>query len=234
MSKSRKDREREKQRQPRPPPQKPKMVWRVANKFFAGVLETGTILGAIVLWPRMTATPSWLFDPSNAYSETFTIANTGFLFFKQVRIGIGLCAIETVEKDFFVTGDHCAGNDPHFMMSGMAWSTPELRRDETFSVTLSDVLTVATEKYRADHPGVVGDTKMLSPLRAANIILKVTCDRGHGFGKPPSTTDLSQKSSLTNRYCGKRYRSLGRTSNFRTKPPPVAERQRVQGGLAIA
>lgn len=174
MSRSRKVREREKQRPPKPPPRKPRIVWTVANKLFAGVLAVCTILGAIVLWPRMTATPSGLFDPSNAYSETFTVANTGFLSFKEMQIGIGLCAIETVKKDFFVTGDHCAGNDPHFMMSGLAWATPELRRDETFSITLSDVLTLATEKYRADHPGVVGDTKMLSPLRAANIILKVT------------------------------------------------------------
>jgi hypothetical protein len=181
MSKSRRERERKKQRSSKPPPCEPRAVWTLTKKLVAGFLAGCTALGVIVLWPRMSATVSGPFDPSNAYSETFTIANAGFFPFMETRIGIGLCSIETETPKFLVYGDPCAGNDAHLLMSGLAWAVAELRRDETFSVALTDVLTPATEKYRAAHPGAIGGTKMMSPLKAANIILKVMTKPWPGF-----------------------------------------------------
>src|ERR1700721_2622315 len=41
-----------------------------------------------------------------------------------------------------------------FLITLPRWLTPELRRDEPFSVVLSDGLNKSTSKYRAAHPNV--------------------------------------------------------------------------------
>jgi hypothetical protein len=128
----------------------------------------------VVFWPRMTVTPSALFDESNAYSETFTVANTGFLSFEDVQVGIGICTIETTKHEFSVSPNNCEGDFPRFRIGAPIWWTPELRRDEPFSIVLSEGLNVATEKYRAAHPTVIGGFQMMSELKAANIIVLVT------------------------------------------------------------
>jgi hypothetical protein len=122
----------------------------------------GLVAFVVGFWPRMTVTPSGLFDESNAYSETFTVANTGFLPFEDVQIGIGICTIETAKHDFSVSPNNCEGDSPRFRIGGPPWWTPQLRRDETFSIVLSEGLNVATEKYRAAHPTVIGGFQMMS------------------------------------------------------------------------
>jgi hypothetical protein len=129
---------------------------------------------AVSVWPRMTVTASGLFDELNAYSETFTITNTGFLPFKNVLIGVGICSIDTTKHDFIVSPNNCEGGTARMLIGGEpSWSTPELRRDEPFSLILSDVLNIATDKYRAAHPTVVAGFKMMSALKAADIIVVV-------------------------------------------------------------
>jgi hypothetical protein len=117
--------------------------------------------------------PRWLFDSSNAYSEIFTISNTGFFPLEELFIGFGICSIETEKNDFFVTPNMCANNAPRFLFTAPSWRTPELRRDEPFSVVLSDSLNTASDQWRAAHPNVIIATQMMSPLKAANIIFHI-------------------------------------------------------------
>jgi hypothetical protein len=101
------------------------------------------------------------------------ISNTGFLPFEDVHIGFGICSIETEKHDFLVTPNMCADNDPRLLLSAPSWFTPELRRNEPFSIVLTDSLNIATDQYRATHPRVVGGSQMMSPLKAANIIFHI-------------------------------------------------------------
>src|SRR5271166_6664508 len=117
------------------------------GRLIAIILGIATLIGVpaavVAFWPRMTATPSGLFDESNAYSETFTVANTGFLALEDVQIGIGICTIETEKRDFTVSPNNCEGDFAHILIGAPSWETPELRRDEPFSIVLSDGLNVA-------------------------------------------------------------------------------------------
>jgi hypothetical protein len=155
-----------------------KRMWTPARQLMAIVLGAATLIGGIsavlFFWPRMTVTPSGLFDDSNAYSETFIVANTGFLAFEDMQVGIGICSIDTAKHDFGVTPNNCEGDSAHILIGGPSWEAAELRRDEPFSIVLSDGLNVATEKYRAEHPNVISGFQMMSDLKAANVIVVVT------------------------------------------------------------
>jgi hypothetical protein len=155
-----------------------KIIWTPVRKIMTLTLGAATLIGgvpaAIFFWPRMTVTPSGLFDESNAYSEIFTVTNTGYLPFEDVHMGLGICSIETVKKDFFVTGNNCDETGPYLMFTGASWYTPELVRDQPFQVVLTDALNLATDKYRAEHPKTVLGTQMMSPLKAMNAIFRVS------------------------------------------------------------
>jgi len=144
----------------------------------ATILGVATLIGVaaavIAFWPRMTVTPSGLFDESNAYSETFTVTNTGFLAFEDVQVEIGICTIETAKHDFEVSPNNCQGGFVKIAIGGPPWWTSELRRDEPFSIVLSDGLNVPTEKYRAAHPNTIAGFQMMSELQAANVIVVVS------------------------------------------------------------
>jgi hypothetical protein len=114
----------------------------IVGRLTAVILGVSTLIGVpaavIVFWPRMTVTPAGLFDESNAYSQTFTITNTGFLAFEDIHMGLGICSIETVKKDFHVSEGNCDAGGPYVLFTAPSWQTPELRRDETFVVVLTD------------------------------------------------------------------------------------------------
>jgi hypothetical protein len=76
MSKSQKHRKQEKQQQPKLLPQNPKRVLSLASKLFAGFLAFCTLLGVIVLWPRVTIEAEGQVDPLNPYPISFKITNT--------------------------------------------------------------------------------------------------------------------------------------------------------------
>jgi hypothetical protein len=156
-------------------PVKAKREW--FRQAWAMILTIATLIGApaavVAFWPRMTVTAVGLHDESNAYSETFTIANIGFLQFKEVKVGIRLCNIETANNDVGMIPKGCPEGGPRMLLGGPSWRTPELRRDEPFSIILSDELNMATDKYRAEHPTTIWSAKMMSALKAANVILVV-------------------------------------------------------------
>jgi len=147
------------------------------GRLSAIILGVATLAGVpaavIAFWPRVTVVPSGLFDESNAYSEIFTITNTGFFAFEDMRIGIGICSVDTAKHDFYVTPNNCDETGPHVRLGLPKWDTPELRREETFSIVLTDVITVATEEWKAAHPNVILSMQIASELRAANIIVAV-------------------------------------------------------------
>jgi hypothetical protein len=160
-----------------PASQAPKKEGISLRRLIEIVLALATLIGVpaavVAFWPRMTVTASALFDESNAYSETFTVANIGFLPFEDVQMGVGICQIETEKHDFAVSPNNCENDIPHIMVGGASWWTPELRRDEPFSIVLSDGLNVVTTKYRKAHPTVVASIQMMSELKAANVIVSV-------------------------------------------------------------
>jgi hypothetical protein len=150
----------------------------IFGRLAAIILGFATLIGVpaavISFWPRMTVIPAGLFDESNAYSQTFAVTNTGFLPFEDIHMGLGICSIDTVKHDFYVTEGNYDAGGPHMLFSAPSWQTPELRRDEPFVVVLTDSLNIATDKYRAEHPRVLGGTQMMSPLKAANAIFAVS------------------------------------------------------------
>jgi hypothetical protein len=147
------------------------------RSLIAIILGVATLIGIIpvvvIFWPRMTVIPSGLFDDSNAYSEIFTITNTGFLPFENVSSTIGLCSIQTEKHDFAVTPNNCDETGPHLLLGLPKWETPELRRDESLAIVLADVLNTATDEWRANHPTVITGFQTMPGLSAANIIVSV-------------------------------------------------------------
>jgi hypothetical protein len=127
------------------------------------------------LWPRMTITTSGPFDDTNAYSESFTATNTSFIPLWNFDIAIGFCDIETAKDDFAVF-NNCKNeqNIPHMLVGDLSWNAPILARDEPFTITLTDELTTPTEKYRAQHPHVIGGWKTISALKGANAVVIAT------------------------------------------------------------
>jgi hypothetical protein len=148
----------------------------IVARLTAIILGVATLVGVpaavIAFWPRVTVNPSGLFDDLNAYSVTFTTNNTGFLPFEDVRIGVGLCSIETAKRDLQVT-NNCKGDTVNIRITDPSWWTPELKRDEPFSIVLSDKFNVATKKYRTANPNIAGSFQMLTELKAANVIIAV-------------------------------------------------------------
>lgn len=155
-----------------------KATQRLLRQTWAMLLAVATLISVpaavFTFYPRMTVSPSGLFDDSNAYTETFTISNIGFLSFQNVSVGIGICSIKTVDGSFSVYPNGCPNDTAHLLISGgPSWDTPEIRQDEPFSIVLSDALNIPTEKYSAEHPNVIGGFQMMSALKAANIIVVV-------------------------------------------------------------
>jgi hypothetical protein len=68
------------------------------------------------------------------------LTNVGFLPFENVRVAVELCSFKTAEDSMRVSG--CATNDPSEIIGFTAdgWNATEIRRDESLSVVLSDVL----------------------------------------------------------------------------------------------
>jgi hypothetical protein len=159
---------------------KEKRLWTPIRRAAAAILAVATLIGGIVaalfFWPRMTMTTTGLFDESNAYSEQFTILNTGFLAFEDMHIGIGICSMETTDgPGIVVTPSGCPHDEPpRVLLSAASWQTPELRRDEPFSIVLTDALTIATDQWRKTHPNIIWSTQMMPPLKAANFIFRVS------------------------------------------------------------
>jgi hypothetical protein len=177
---------------PPPPPLRCRLMsavytlLRFLGRMLAGTVRPGwhalvsisviaTLVGlGMSFWPTMTVTVSDPSDASNAYSVTFTISNTGFLPFEDVRIAIGVCAIETVPPSWQVSPGTCDnGRVPNMLATDPSWYTPELRRNEPFSIRLTDVFNKETEKWRKDHPTAIASFQMMPPLKAANFILVV-------------------------------------------------------------
>ena len=134
-----------KKEQPKKKPKPPiTEIHSTLGRLIAIVLGLATLIGVpaalIAFWPRLTVTASGLHNESNAYSETFMLTNVGFLPFENVRVAVELCSFKTAEDSMRVSG--CATNDPSEIIGFTAdgWNATEIRRDESLSVVLSDVL----------------------------------------------------------------------------------------------
>ncbi len=131
-----------------------------------------TMLGAAAaFWPRMTVVSSGLFDATNAYSESFTVTNTGFIQLSHVDISIGLCFIKTEKKDVEVVKSTVGCGIPATRYSKPKWTGHNLVRDEQLTITLSDLFDVKTDRYVEENPGLVFSFKMFSSLEGADIII---------------------------------------------------------------
>jgi hypothetical protein len=153
-------------------------AWSSLRRLLAGLGGLATLLGAfaaaISFLPRMTVEASSLFDDSNAYSVSFNVTNTGFIPLRNVQVGVGVCDLQT-EKDDFKAINICKPprEMPRLVLSLPRWTTPELAKDVKFAVTLSEALNIPTDKYRAEHPNVIGGYQMMSKLKGADVIVMV-------------------------------------------------------------
>lgn len=165
----------EKQLQPWQSKLSPRKWWWPFGQVWTISLAIATLLGGpaaiVTFWPRMTVVPSGLSDESNPYSETFAVNNTGFLPLIDVRIGIGFCTFEAEVKELFLPQGSCDKNMQRFVVSAARWETNELKKDETFSITLTDALNVATQKYKDDNPYLAFSLQMLPALKKADAVM---------------------------------------------------------------
>lgn len=142
--------------------------------FSVFVTAMGLAAAVVTFWPRLTVSPSGLYDEQNPYSEIFTVLNTGFLPLYDVTIAIGFCSFETEKRnDLTFSNNNCDGGLPHIRLSTPWWETKQFLRDEPFSVTLTDALNVATDTYKSTHPNVIMGFKLLSRLKRADAIVIV-------------------------------------------------------------
>ena len=92
----------------------------------------------------------------------------------DVQIHIGFCSFETEKKyDLMFSENNCDDGFPAMRLSTPWWEAKQLLRDEPFSVTLTDALNVATDKYKSTHPNVITSFKLLSRLKRADAIVTV-------------------------------------------------------------
>jgi hypothetical protein len=154
------------------------LLWTSLRRLWAvislAIVLLGLVSAIITIWPRVTATTASV-DDSNAYAESFTVTNNGFVPLENFTIGIGFCLIETARHDigFFHNCDN-PQNIPRILVFDPSWQSPSLGRDETFTVTLTDELNQPTEKYKLSHPRVIDGFKMISGLKGANAVVVTT------------------------------------------------------------
>jgi hypothetical protein len=137
-SKKRKGKAKKQVQQPLPPA--PRKSFPALAKIGAGILGlctiVGTLVGLVVLLPRMTVDSDKLVDPLNAPPITFTLTNTGYIPLTNVRPAMGLC-------DFVIgpprdIDDRCDGS----LSSGFQltkWFTKRLSMDEKHTIRLDDL-----------------------------------------------------------------------------------------------
>jgi hypothetical protein len=173
-----------KQRKSPPPTQQLRQPQQTATRksvrlVWAIVVATSVVVGlpgsVFALWPRVTVTPSGQFDEANAYSETFTATNVSFIPLRDFNIAIGFCNIETAQHDLaFINNCTNEANIPRMLVGDPSWHAQSLSRDEPFSITLSDQLTMPTDKYRGVHPHTIASWKTISELKGANAVVVLT------------------------------------------------------------
>lgn len=158
MSKSQKHRKQEKQQQPKPLPQKPIRVLSLASKLFAGFLAFCTLLGVIVLWPRVTIEAEGQVDPLNPYPNSFKITNTGFVPLRDVQPFVGICVFLIGEPR--TLPERCMGSlRSRFIMS--QWRIRWLAMDEPTKVRFDDLFAVnAPAKFGAADISIYLDYPM--------------------------------------------------------------------------
>ena len=103
------------------------------------VLGLATLIGglaaALALLPRMTVTPSDPVDPTNPFSASFTITNTGYIPLRSVNVGFGLGEI----------GSQGATPTPNFKpayrsrMQRPQWLNLNLGLDERITISPGDM-----------------------------------------------------------------------------------------------
>jgi hypothetical protein len=147
-------------------------VWAVVAAIITLIGLPGSVFA---VWPRMTITASGPFDDANAYSESFTATNTGFVPLWNFNVAIGFCDIKTKNDDLAFT-NNCRDDQhlPRILVGDLNWNAPSLAKDEPFTITLTNEITTPTAKYRAQHPHVIAGWKTVSALQGANAVVVAT------------------------------------------------------------
>jgi hypothetical protein len=107
------------------------------GKLGSFILSAIAVIGfVLLLWPRITVTPSDPVDPTNALSTLFTIANSGFIPLRKVSAALGLGEIQPVGKPL----DSDVGFDSPGGLAPVAWSNHSLDVDDSYTISPFDII----------------------------------------------------------------------------------------------
>jgi hypothetical protein len=124
---------------PPPPPKKDHWQFVTPRRLWSAILAFCTLLGVIVLWPRITIDPDRSqIDPLHPFPVSFTIRNTGFIPLENLRIDLGLCTIWTGPP--MTLPDRCQKVRSYLYKP--EWRARRLARDEPFQIRLDDLLNI--------------------------------------------------------------------------------------------
>jgi hypothetical protein len=146
------------------------------------ILGICTLIGGaaavVTFWPAVTVTTAGLFDPETSYSVSFVATNVGYVTLNDAEMAIGICSIENEKHDLWVTEtweykERCGGI-PKLAIANLKWMHHKLTHNDSMTATLSDTMTMLTEKYRAENPDIIAGLKTLSPLVSADVVVIVS------------------------------------------------------------
>lgn len=126
-------------KRPRKPPPKKQIIdpvpehpsnslGKLRSFIFAAIAVISFVL---LLWPRITVTPSEPVDPTNSLSTLFTITNSGFIPLRKVSASLGLGEIQPVGKPL----DPNVGFDNPSGLARTAWSNHSLDMDDSYTIS---------------------------------------------------------------------------------------------------
>lgn len=75
------------------PPSAKNILFSMPGKILTGILTFCTLLGVIVLWPRMTVDPEGYSDPSQSSFLSFRLTNTGTITLTNVQPVLYPCSV---------------------------------------------------------------------------------------------------------------------------------------------
>jgi hypothetical protein len=156
----------------------------------SGILAIATLLGYVVLIPRVTASVSDPVDPSNPFSSSLTITNTGLLPLSEVEPEFGLKKMTFGNPDNPTTFVGPADKPGDFeTFQTLEWETPStLDMDGVLMVGLNDIWGKQPSLLSADIAIIVSYRLPLIHLKRQRIFpfraVKQTNGNFYWYAKP--------------------------------------------------